>query len=102
MLILLFFVIIMIDKYESSDSMEKDNNLSISEIKKIAHVIIDEEVKKYNIKLKVFPVTFVDFYKDYVSKRKYKLSRKFFLMFCLLWVGIVFKMSLILIVMMDF
>ena len=45
-------------------------------MKKIAHEIIDSEVKKYNMKMEVFPVTFVEYCKDEIFNKKYSLQRK--------------------------
>ena len=48
----------------------------IDKMKKIAHEIIDSEVKKYNMKMDVFPVTFVEYCKDKIFNQKYSLQRK--------------------------
>ena len=48
----------------------------IDKMKKIAHEIIDSEVKKYNMKMEVFPVTFVEYCKNEIFNQKYSLQRK--------------------------
>ena len=36
-------------------------DLSLNEMKKISHQIIEREEKKYNISIKVFPLTFIEY-----------------------------------------
>ncbi len=51
------------------------NELSIEEMKKISRQIIESEEKEYNISIKVFPLTFIEYYKDYVFTKKFNLVR---------------------------
>ena len=37
-------------------------------MKKISHQIIDSEEKKYNIEIKVFPLSFIEYYRDILYK----------------------------------
>ena len=50
------------------------DNLGLDEMKKIAHQIIQSEEEKYNIKIKTFPITFIEYYKDYVFQKKFNLA----------------------------
>ena len=52
-------------------------NLSLNEMKKISHQIIESEEKKYNINIKVFPLTFIEYYNDYIFQKKFSLAKKF-------------------------
>lgn len=52
-------------------------DLSLNEMKKISHQIIESEEKKYNISIKVFPLTFIEYYNDYIFKKKFSLTKKF-------------------------
>lgn len=54
--------------------MVKDN-LSISEMKKIAHDIIDDECVVNGLDMKVFPVTFVEYYNEYLSDKTFRLFK---------------------------
>ena len=51
-------------------------DLSLNEMKKISHQIIESEEKKYNISIKVFPLTFIEYYNDYIFKKKFSLTKK--------------------------
>lgn len=44
-------------------------DLSLNEMKKISHQIIESEEKKYNISIKVFPLTFIEYYNNYIFKK---------------------------------
>ena len=57
--------------------MSNGDKLDIKEMKKIAHEIIEEEAKKYNIKLEVFPLTFVEYKKSSLSKFKLNKENKY-------------------------
>ena len=52
------------------------DNLGLDEMKKIAHQIIQSEEEKYNIKIKTFPITFIEYYKDYEKNEKFSLIKK--------------------------
>lgn len=54
--------------------MMSEKKLSVSEIKRIAHQIIDEEEKKWNIELDIFPFTFIEYYTSDIFKKRFKLS----------------------------
>jgi len=54
--------------------MDKEKELTIKEMKKIAHEILEEETKKSNIKINMFPITFIEYYNSYVFKEKCKLT----------------------------
>lgn len=54
--------------------MEADTILSMEDMKKISHEII-EELGQPSIELNVFPLTFVEYYNDYVFNKKYNLIK---------------------------
>lgn len=56
--------------------MESDTILSMEDMKKISHEIIEEELGQPSIELNVFPLTFVEYYNDYVFNKKYNLIKK--------------------------
>lgn len=49
--------------------MESDIILSMKDMKRITHEIIEEELGKTDIKVNVFPLTFVEYYNDYVFNK---------------------------------
>lgn len=53
--------------------MEDKLVLSIEDMKKIAHEIIDEEMEKEGIELNVFPLTFVEYYDNYIFSKNFNL-----------------------------
>ena len=53
-----------------------NNKLSIEEMKMISHEIIDEEVKRTGINNNVFPLTFIEYYNNYIFKGKFSLIKK--------------------------
>lgn len=57
--------------------MSIKRNLDVNEMKKIAHEIIEEESKKYNFKINCLPLTFLEYYNNYISGKKFKLFRIF-------------------------
>lgn len=52
-----------------------DIELSIEDMKKNSHEIIEEELRQYGIKLNIFPLTFIEYYKDYVFNKRYNLIK---------------------------
>lgn len=58
--------------------MKKNEELSIDEMKKISYEIITEELKKADIKENIYPVTFIEYYKDYVFKKPLRLYPEIF------------------------
>lgn len=57
--------------------MSVKRNLDVNEMKKIAHEIIEEESKEYNFKINCFPLTFLEYYNNYISGKKFKLLKIF-------------------------
>lgn len=55
--------------------MITDDSLNIDEMRKICYEIVDEELKSENIKLNIFPLTFVEVYSFYIPYRKYSLVK---------------------------
>ena len=55
--------------------MNEDTILSIEEMKRISHEIIEKELKQFGIELNVFPLTFVEYYNDYVFNKKNSLIK---------------------------
>lgn len=53
-----------------------DTILSMEDIKRISHEIIEEELGQAGIKLNVFPLTFVEYYSSYVFNKKTNLIKK--------------------------
>ena len=53
-----------------------NNSLSFAEMKKIANEIFLEEEKRTGIKLKVYPLTFIEYYNDFIFKGKFNLIKK--------------------------
>ena len=53
-----------------------DNKLSIREMKEITNKIILEEEERTGIKLQVFPLTFIEYYNDFIFKGKFNLIKK--------------------------
>lgn len=55
--------------------MGVEHNLSVEEMKKIAHQIIEEEARQSNTKINIiFPLTIIEYYNEYVFKQKCKLT----------------------------
>lgn len=55
--------------------MEKDIILTIDDMKKISHEIIDGELEQNGITHDVFPLTFVEYYGDYIFNKKFRLTK---------------------------
>ena len=51
----------------------EDGKLSISDMKKIVYDVVNEELGKSDLDFSVFPVTFIEYYSDYVFKKKFSL-----------------------------
>lgn len=56
--------------------MTIDTVLSIKDMKRISHEIIHEKLEQAGIELKVFPLTFVEYYNNYVFSQKNALSER--------------------------
>lgn len=50
-------------------------NLSVKELKRLANEIVNEESRKYNLNVNVFPVTFIEYYTDYIFDDKFSLKK---------------------------
>ena len=53
-----------------------NNSLSFVEMKEIANEIFLEEEKRTGIKLKVYPLTFIEYYNEFIFKGKFSLTKK--------------------------
>lgn len=54
--------------------MKLGKNLSVKEMKKIVHQIIEEEEKEWGVKLNIFPFTIIEYYTNDIFKEKLKLT----------------------------
>ncbi|MBQ2872390.1 MAG: hypothetical protein IJE89_00100 [Bacilli bacterium] len=50
--------------------------LTSAEIKKIANEICEEEKKQYGLETNIYPITIIEYYKESLFDKKYKLIRK--------------------------
>lgn len=50
-------------------------NLSVKELKRLANEIVNEESRKYNLNVNAFPVTFIEYYTDYIFDDKFSLKK---------------------------
>lgn len=55
--------------------MKEESKLTIEEMKRISSEIIEEEMRKNNVKINIFPVTFVEYNKNYVFNKKHNLVK---------------------------
>ena len=55
--------------------MGTDTMLSMEDMKRISHEIIEEELGQAGIELNVFPLTFVEYYNSYVFNKKTNLIK---------------------------
>ena len=55
--------------------MKNIENFSIEEMKKIAHEVIEEELKTTSLKISVFPLTFIEYYKKEIFTKPFSLIR---------------------------
>ena len=53
-------------------------NLSVKELKRLANEIVNEESRKYNLNVNVFPVTFIEYYTDYIFRMYYSYSHFYY------------------------
>ena len=53
------------------------SDISIKEMKKIVYDVVLEELSNSDLKFNIFPITFVEYYNDYIFKGKFSLIRKF-------------------------
>ena len=54
----------------------KSSKIDVLELKKVAYEIVREEEERTGIKLKMYPVTFIEYYSDYIFKGKFNLIKK--------------------------
>ncbi len=55
--------------------MNNADKLTIKELKQIVNEILDDEAKTNNLKVNAFPVTFIEYYTDFLFKGKFSLQR---------------------------
>ena len=56
--------------------MQLNNKFDVVRFKNMIHEIIDEESKKENLDVNVFPVTFIQYFKDCIFKSNFSLQEK--------------------------
>ena len=57
--------------------MDSNNRLDTKHLKQIVNEIVTEEQEKNSLNVNVFPVTFIEYYTEYLFKKKFSLKKVF-------------------------